>query len=653
MKKIVITSLFILRIFYLPAQSTNIDSLQKALAVSKADTNQVLILRKLADIFALQGLNSALIYTDRGIKLSKELKYLKGEALCLITTAEYYRISGNSAQGMHYAMRALPLFEKQKDVNNIILCNLLISWTLEDQEYPRLAVNYVLKITPIATQVKSQWLGYCYTTLCLNYTYLNILDSALIFGLKADTLMPNDDYNISSIGNIYLKMHEVSKAEKYLNKGIANYYNKRNLSSHTFNILSNLYYQKNLVDSAIYFAKKAFLQSKDERHAKGLAQSEMAAAMLKELYEKKGMKDSMFFYMQTIIASKDKVAGQERENLISLLFNEQSQHQEIETRQLQYEKRVQIFSLLAVLTIFLLISLVLYRHDRQKQKANKILEKTLAELRSTQAQLIQSEKMASLGELTAGIAHEIQNPLNFVNNFSEVNKEMLEELKAERLKPKAARDENLEDDILNDVIANSEKITHHGKRADAIVKGMLQHSQTNNGQNEPTDINKLVDEYLRHAHQGLRAKDKSFNAILKTDYDESIDKIIIIPQDIGKVLLNLYNNAFYAVDEKFKAERLRPKAEGKTYEPTVSVSTKRIGDKVFVSVKDNGDGIPQKIVDKIFQPFFTTKPTGQGTGLGLSLSYDIIKAHGGEIKVETKEAEGSVFSIILPLQNLA
>ena len=280
--------------------------------------------------------------------------------------------------------------------------------------------------------------------------------------------------------------------------------------------------------------------------------------------------------------------------------------------------------------------------EKQVTERTYELKYSLDELKSTQSQLIQSEKMASLGELTAGIAHEIQNPLNFVNNFSEVNKEMLEELKAERLKPVAERDEQTEYEIIEDVIINSEKINHHGKRADAIVKGMLQHSQTSTGQKELTDINKLADEYLRLSYHGLRAKDKTFNATLKTDFDETIGNINIIPQDIGKVMLNLYNNAFYAVNEKKKQQQ-------ENYEPTVSIKTKKLDGKVEVTVKDNGPGIPQKIVDKIFQPFFTTKPTGQGTGLGLSLSYDIIKAHGGELKVETKEGEGSEFIIQLPV----
>jgi signal transduction histidine kinase/ligand-binding sensor domain-containing protein len=280
---------------------------------------------------------------------------------------------------------------------------------------------------------------------------------------------------------------------------------------------------------------------------------------------------------------------------------------------------------------------------QQKELAQaKEIEIAYTELKATQAQLIQSEKMASLGELTAGIAHEIQNPLNFVNNFSEVNTELIEEMK-EQL---AMDNKQMAMEIADDIKENEQKILHHGKRADAIVKGMLQHSRSSSGVKEPTDINALCDEYLRLSYHGLRAKDKSFNATMKTDFDETIGNINIIPQDIGRVILNLITNAFYVVDEKKKAPR--PPEGGVPYDPTVSVSTKKVSDKVLISVKDNGPGIPQKILDKIFQPFFTTKPTGQGTGLGLSLSYDIVKAHGGELKVETKEAEGSKFIIVLP-----
>ncbi|MBJ2175565.1 GHKL domain-containing protein [Aureibaculum sp. A20] len=265
------------------------------------------------------------------------------------------------------------------------------------------------------------------------------------------------------------------------------------------------------------------------------------------------------------------------------------------------------------------------------------LNQSLNDLKATQSQLIQSEKMASLGELTAGIAHEIQNPLNFVNNFSEVSTELIDEMNEE------LDNGDIEEAkaISIDIKQNLEKINHHGKRADGIVKGMLQHSRSSEGEKELTDINKLADEYLRLAYHGLRAKDKSFNAELITDFDKSIGLVNVIPQDIGRVILNLITNAFYAVDEKKKSGI-------KKYEPTVSVSTKQLKNQIIISVKDNGNGIPKHILDKIFQPFFTTKPTGQGTGLGLSMSYDIItKGHGGELKVQTEEGKGTTFSIVL------
>src|SRR5436190_18326619 len=268
------------------------------------------------------------------------------------------------------------------------------------------------------------------------------------------------------------------------------------------------------------------------------------------------------------------------------------------------------------------------------------LNQTVDSLKKTQSQLIQSEKMASLGELTAGIAHEIQNPLNFVNNFSEVNTELIDELEQEIEKG------NLDGAkaITKDIKENENKINHHGKRADSIVKGMLQHSRSSSGQKEPTDINALADEYLRLAYHGLRAKDKSFNAKFETQFDNNIDKVNVIPQDIGRVLVNLINNAFYAVGEKKKMST-------NGYEPSVAISTKKLSDKIEIKVRDNGNGIPQKVLDKLFQPFFTTKPTGEGTGLGLSLSYDIItKGHGGELKVQTKEGEGSEFVIQIPIR---
>ena len=287
------------------------------------------------------------------------------------------------------------------------------------------------------------------------------------------------------------------------------------------------------------------------------------------------------------------------------------------------------------------------RHEKEQlqvkvEERTVELKKSLEDLKSTQSQLIQSEKMASLGELTAGIAHEIQNPLNFVNNFSEVSIDIAKELKEEIEKLEIPeKDKEYVNEIIGDLSSNQEKINHHGKRASSIVKGMLEHSRTSSGKKEPTDINALADEYLKLAYQSLRAKDKDFNAILETDFDTTLPKINVVSQDIGRVILNLITNAFYAVNERSK------KAES-NYVPTVSITTQLIANsQLLIAVKDNGSGIPANIKDKIFQPFFTTKPTGQGTGLGLSLAYDIVKAHGGELRVKTREGEGSEFIIII------
>lgn len=272
--------------------------------------------------------------------------------------------------------------------------------------------------------------------------------------------------------------------------------------------------------------------------------------------------------------------------------------------------------------------------ERQKQ----MLEQALAELKTTQAQLVQREKMASLGELTAGIAHEIQNPLNFVKNFSEVSAELTEEIQQEVASGKTDSLQQLTDALKE----NLRMIAHHSNRADSIIKNMMLHSRSAAGRIELTDIHTLIDEYLRLSFHGLKAKDKTFNVTLKTDFDDAIDKVSLIPEDIGRVLLNLFNNAFYAVNEKLKKQ-------GAAYAPVVRVTTRKIKDKIHISVRDNGIGIPGHIRDKILQPFYTTKPTGQGTGLGLSLSYDVIKAHHGELQVETKEGEFAEFKIVLPL----
>jgi signal transduction histidine kinase len=361
-------------------------------------------------------------------------------------------------------------------------------------------------------------------------------------------------------------------------------------------------------------------------------------------------------------AAKDSLFGPSQlQALQTIVVDEQVRQREMEAKKIAEQTQLKQYAFLTGLGVLLLIAFILYRNNKQQKKANHLLhrqkeeinhqrdkaEKALTELKSTQAQLIQKEKLASLGELTAGIAHEIQNPLNFVNNFSELSVELIEELGP--LTPKGG----IEEELLSDITQNLEKINLHGKRASNIVKGMLEHSRASTGVKEWTDINQLADEYLRLSYHGLRAKNQDFNCELITDFDPNLPQIEVIPQDIGRVLLNLINNAFYAVNE-------RAKQSEPNYQPRVTVSTKLVvpplgrpddlGRGLAVVVTDNGTGMTDDVKAKIFQPFFTTKPTGQGTGLGLSLAYDIVtKGHGGTIEVESVEGEGTTFTVRLPI----
>jgi len=414
--------------------------------------------------------------------------------------------------------------------------------------------------------------------------------------------------------------------------------------------LANVFNVQNQMDSSFYFARFAYRIAQEISLNPRILD---ASRLLKQLHRKTGKLDSAFFYQDIDSAAYESMYGKDKTIELQLLLSqEQRRAQEVqraeekrilEDQQAQerFRNNTLITGLVTVTTIILVASILLLRSNRIKQKTNLVLQQTLNELKATQSQLIQSEKMASLGELTAGIAHEIQNPLNFVNNFAEVNKELIADMDA------AIQNGKLEEarDLARNIADNQEKINSHGKRADAIVKSMLQHSRSSSGQKELTDINELCDEYLRLTYYGYRAKDKSFNAKLNTIFDPTIPKANVVRQDIGRVLLNLITNAFYAVNEKSSFAKA---SADESYEPSVTVSTKLVSGKTEICVQDNGNGIPESVKEKIFQPFFTTKPTGQGSGLGLSLSYDIVKAHGGTFKVISKEGVGSEFNIQLP-----
>ncbi len=479
----------------------------------------------------------------------------------------------------------------------------------------------------------------------------NDLDSAaFIIKLAYDSCKKNDENMLPVIFQIWsmleLKKQHFDKADSLLEKAweIINEKKIPTISPQG-NVDPDYYRALIRIEQNKYADAANFIVSDIERIKNLRNETIRDYKLLAEVYDKMGdAEKSKENYKKYISLQDSLLADQRKLSNISFEAEQQMNEKELSINQLKSENKISALTRnfsFGIIALVLLLSGAIYYRYKSKQKANAVLKKTLSDLKSTQAQLIQAEKMASLGELTAGIAHEIQNPLNFVNNFSEVSNELIQEIQEERNKEQGVRDEVLENELLNDIKQNLEKINHHGKRAEAIVKGMLQHSRTSSGVKEPIDINALCDEYLRLSYHGFRAKDKSFNATVKTDFDTSLEKITIIPQDIGRVVLNLLTNAFYAVDEKKKSGI-------ENYEPTVSINTKKVDDKLEIRVSDNGNGIPQNVLDKIFQPFFTTKPTGQGTGLGLSMSYDIItNEHSGELKVETKEGEGTTFIILL------
>ena len=555
------------------------------------------------------------------------------------------------AEAINELFKLLLRFEQQKDDYGVMVCNRLFSYAYYAAGEKEKTLFYDQRTVDLSIPLGIEHdLTIAYNNIAADLAEYGRFDPASVYAhdavriakeIKEPLLISK---TLGTLGEYYMATKQYDSAFMYLREAlpIAMITSKLDLT-YTFNDFSQIYQETDKRDSAIYYAYKGADLAK-QITLKG--QLLRAYTYLSAMYKATGPLDSAYKYLDLAVNTKDSIYSAEKTKQVQLIsIREQNRRHELEQQKLDLQNKIKIYALIGGLIILAFIGFILYRNSRREKKAKielqkkkELIEQTLGDLKATQSLLIQSEKMASLGELTAGIAHEIQNPLNFVNNFSEVSNELIDEMKDEL----ATGHQQQAIELANNIKQNLEKIAHHGKRADAIVKGMLQHSRSSTGQNEPTDINALCDEYLRLAYHGLRAKDKSFNATMKTDFDETIGRINIIPQDIGRVILNLITNAFYVVDEKKKQN-----TDG--YEPTVSISTKEVNNTVEIKIADNGSGIPKNILDKIFQPFFTTKPTGQGTGLGLSLSYDIVKAHGGELKVETKKGEGTTFKIQMPV----
>ncbi len=661
-KNAILVLLLILFIQYpLAAQENRLESLMEQLQNASSDSVRLKLYKELGYYYQDENPDRSVEYFDQGLRIAEAF----GDSINVanIHFGKGYAYSQKMAlpDALDSYLKAVRTYEDLEDswrlvntymaISNMYLQNQDLK---KQQEYLDKAEIFLLK------ENDSLQLSYFYANKGVIYDQKGELDSAAVLirkGLDIATDIRDEDARTSALVNLGLTLKHLNRNKEALDMfGEALPYYKSIDDSYGLFVIYNNIGSTYLQEKRLDLAEEAFFQSISYAKQAGLQQGLLENYKnLAALYKEKGTFKEQAEYLEKYYGVKDSLFSLQKENQISQLESEyviEKKNLQLATQQLEIEKERAQNSTYIALFVFSILSLglilIYFLRSRKKnqllQSRNTLintqkleLEKTLNDLKATQAQLIQSEKMASLGELTAGIAHEIQNPLNFVNNFSEVSNELIDEMNEEIAKGDMEEAKAIAEDIKQNLI----KINHHGKRADGIVKGMLQHSRTSSGEKEPTDLNALADEYLRLAYHGLRAKDKDFNATLETHFDETIGKVNVVAQDIGRVILNLITNAFYVVREKKEQQ-----PEG--YEATVTVTTKKEGNKVKIMVKDNGNGIPEAIREKIFQPFFTTKPTGQGTGLGLSLSYDIVKAHGGELKVETKEEEGTEFTISLP-----
>ena len=639
-----------------------IDSLKKELGLKKQESSRSKDLIALSIAYAWNNADSAMTYAEENMLLANKDGSPLAEAVGRIIMADVLIVKGNYSQALNYALRANELAEKLNEKAT----SLNVYWSLSDiykdaGDYDN-AIHYA-KLAVTKSSKGSIELLVSTQDLAEVYERFNKLDSALVYTKQAyliDSLIAGN-LSVGDIaliyGNIYYKKRDFPMALNYYYKGIPLAENQeiyKDLIDIYIGIAKTQLALKK-TDSSIYYAREATALGNYTAYPLGVLN---ATNLLANIFRVENNKDSLIRYMDMTSAIKDSIFNQEKiAEVENLSFNEKLRQDELIRARKAAQERIAKFSLLGGLIFLLVIAVLLYKNNLNKQKAFALLqkqkneteaqkaiaEKTLSELKNTQAQLIHSEKMASLGELTAGIAHEIENPLNFVNNFSELNLELIDEVKSELDRTQISK-ANL---LLQDIQQYLEKIVDHGKKADLIVKGMLQHSRTSTGKKEPGDINALIEEWLRLSYHGMRARNKRFECNTKTELDSAVGFLDVVPQDIGLVFQNLFTNAFYSVYEKMN------KLNG-SYRPELLVQTKRLSNDVIVTVRDNGMCISPKNKDKIFQPFFTTKPRGQGTGLGLSIIYDIIsKEHGGSIKVESEEGQFAEFIIKLPLKQTA
>ncbi|WP_345055310.1 tetratricopeptide repeat-containing sensor histidine kinase [Hymenobacter glaciei] len=629
-----------------------LDSLRHLLQLPQTDYDRVLLLCQVSDQLWTQRTDSAAVYAQQALALARRVHYRHGEGEALNRLGAALRES-NLARSLELFQQSLHIARATRDraltAQNLRSIGIIYVY-LRDR---RQALSYYFQALKIGEQLHDERRVVIeLSNIGLAYDVFGQLDSARLYQERALVLARRlrtpTNYILYGLGNEARRRGEVALARSYYYQSIAESKKVGHLRSLNFAYvgLAELYQQMGRPDSSIYYARLGCQVGRTNGFLRGVLN---ASTLLTQDFKRRGAADSALKYQSLMLVMKDTLFGQEKVmRLQNLNYREQQRAQQATAAQAALRARYRTFALVGVLLGLLVLAAILARHASQQRRAREALEQSLAELKTAQEQLVQREKMAFLGELTAGIAHELQNPLNFVKNFAEVSTGLVDEITGEQHDPTGqgpARNAMLEAEILSGLKQNLQQISQHGQRATSIIKGMLEHSRTGTGPRETVNLNTLVHDSLRLAQQGLRTQDKGCEVQLTTTLASGLPPVSVVPLDMGRVLINLFTNAFYALQQ---CQYQQP--AGTAYRPELTVTTQAVPGEVEVRIRDNGTGMPADVQARVFQPFFTTKPVGEGTGLGLSLSYDIVTTgHGGTLRVESREGEGTEFILTLPV----
>ncbi|MCI1189957.1 ATP-binding protein [Hymenobacter sp. DH14] len=620
-----------------------LDSLRQLLKLPQTDYDRVLLLCQVSDQLWTQRTDSAAVYAQRALVLARRVGYRHGEGEALNRLGAALRES-NLARSLELFQQSLHIARATRDqaltAQNLRSIGIIYVY-LRDR---RQALSYYFQALKIGEQLHDERRVVLeLSNIGLAYDVFGQLDSAQLYQERALVLAHRlhtpTNYILYGLGNAARRRGEVAQARRYYRQSIAESKKVGHLRSLNFAYvgLAELYQQMGRLDSSIYFARLGCQAGRTNGFLRGVLN---ASTLLTKDFKRRGPADSALKYQSLMLVMKDTLFGQEKVmRLQNLNYREQQRAQQAAAAQAALRARYRTFGLVGGLLGLLVLAVILARHGSQQQRARRALEQSLAELKTAQEQLVQREKMAFLGELTAGIAHELQNPLNFVKNFAEVSTDLVEDMGSDE----PGRNSALQGEILAGLKQNLQQISQHGQRATSIIKGMLEHSRSGTGQRETVTLNTLVSDSLRLAQQGLRTKDKEVEVLISTALAPGLPPVGVVPLEMSRVFINLFTNAFYALQQ-------RQRTAGSAYRPELTVSTQAVPGGVEVRIRDNGTGMPAEVQARVFQPFFTTKPVGEGTGLGLSLSHDIVTSgHGGTLRVESREGEGTEFILSLPV----